>query len=270
VDLHFARLQGVNCATQGWDTTCSQGQTHQDCWYLPSSGCEDLSNVPPGWGYQDSAQSACIGWSSRRRALGASGVNNGCTNPRLDRDTVTCNSTVSDPTDGNYCGPENINLDNPHDGDAFAIGVNHYANHGGTAVVHPHVNLYCNGERVLSAGYNPLTGQTQYPLLNVAGAATTGDWWTAAIVKAKVDTQGTLTACNVAIVPSHHTDPTRDGPSANPAPNDTAGACVDSTANLTPSPYQFSYTNHQFVENATLQGSAAGSLPASVAGWCKH
>src|SRR5208337_2707418 len=104
--------------------------------------------------------------------------------PRLDKDNVTCDKTITDPTvEGSmvgtsvFCGPENINLDNPNDGDAFAVAVNHYNNHGGTPNARVHVNLYCNGERVLSAGYDPVTGQTKNPLLNKPGQDATGDYW---------------------------------------------------------------------------------------------
>ena len=47
--------------------------------------------------------------------------------------------------------------------------MNHYDNNSGTSSAKPHVNVYCNGARVLSVGYNPATGQTQFPLLNTPG-----------------------------------------------------------------------------------------------------
>jgi hypothetical protein len=132
------------------------------------------------------------------------------------------------------------------------------------------VNLYCNGARVLSVGYNPITGQTKYPLLATPGRDATGDWWAAAAITSHVDAQGNLTSCDVFSIPSHHADPTRDGPSANASPNDTTGLCVDSTANQTPAPYQYSYVNHAFVDHPNLQNGAAGTLPISPADWCKH
>jgi hypothetical protein len=170
---------------------------------------------------------------------------------------------------GEFCGPENINLDNPNDNDTFVVGVNHYHNTAGTPNAKPHVNLYCNGERVLSAGYNPVTGQTAFPLLKTQGADSTGDEWTVATIKAHVS-GGQLTSCDVATVPSHHADPTRDGPAAAPAPNDTTGICVDSTANATPAPNQYSYKDHAFIDHTALQGAPNGTLPGSAAAWCKH
>jgi hypothetical protein len=277
LDLHLARLQGVSCGTQGWDFTCPVGSTYQDCWYDSVSGCRDSSANPPSWGYADSPDSACLGWSSLRQATGKQR----CTNPRLDRDTVLCSRINDDPTIGGpnaFCGPENINLDNPKDGDRFAVAVNHYGGAvGGSPNAHPHVNLYCNGERVLSLGYNPLTNQTSFPLLDKNGKETSGDWWTAAGITTHVDAQGTIT-CTVFSVPSHHADPTRDGPPANPSPNDTTGLCVDATVkpgdtlpgNQTPPPYQYDYVNHAFIDRPSLQNGAAGTVPINPADWCKH
>jgi hypothetical protein len=261
IDLHFARLQDTTCAEQGWDSVCqfNAGGGLQDCFY--GSGCADTTL--PQWGYADSPNAACQGWGSKRGSMA-------CTNPRLDRDNVSCDRNQSDPNSNallaSYCGPENINLDNPRNGDRFVVGVNHYGNNSGTANARPHVNLYCNGSRVLSIGYNPAVGQTAFPLLTVAGADDTGDFWTAAQVTAHLD-GGQLVACDVATVPSHHADPTRDGPSMNGAGNDL---CVDSTANLTPGANQYSYATHRFVDPGSAQGLTAGSQPMTAAQWCKH
>ena len=261
IDLHFARLQGVSCAAKGWDTVCPQGQTYQDCWYDGRSGCRDTSSAPgPNWGYTDSPATACSGWSSKR---GTGGL--GCTNPRLDKDNISCDRASEDPADqggfsGGFCGPENINLDNPHDQDAFVVGVNHYGSSGSSPNAKTHVNLYCNGQRVLSVGYNPVTGQTGFPLLKVAGGESTGDWWTVGTIKAHV-TGGQVTACDVATVPSHNPDPTRDGPGGSQI-------CVESQTNGS-SP-AWNYTNHAFVDHAALQGIANGAAPTQPAQYCKH
>jgi hypothetical protein len=276
LDLHFARLQGIASCTSGgfgWDTSCAVGSggstTYpQDCYWDPSvSMCGYTTTIAPNWGYSTSANSACQGWSSKRAALP-------CTNPRLDRDLITCDPSVDDPvavtgTGGAFCAPENINLDNPNDGDTFVIGVYHYRHHGttGTTNARPHVNVYCNGVRVLSAGTNPLTGQTSSPLLittlsNLAKYSPIGDLWTVGTVKAHVS-GGQLTSCDLGMVPPHYPDPTRDGANGTQL-------CVDSTQNSTPGPNQYSYVNHQFVDHTSLQGVANGSIPVTAAEWCKH
>jgi hypothetical protein len=254
LDLHVATLQNLGCTMQGWDLTCTATDptgnfVGGDCYYL---------NTSPNWpGYPNSANSACSGWASRGAPP--------CTNPRLDQDNITCDKSVDDPTNTIlFCAPENINLDNPGDGQSFVVGVNHYANHGGTSNAHPHVNLYCNGERILSAGANPVTGET-FPFMNKGGQDTSGDLWTVGTVKAHVS-NGQLTSCDVATIPSHHADQVRDGVTS---PN-TGGnqLCVDSTkSSANPA---FNYKTHEFIENVALQGGAAGGFPATAAAFCKH
>ncbi len=241
IDLHFARLQGVTCATKGWTNICPT----QDCYY--NSGCADGRGTP-GWGYTQSAATACQGWSSKRTSA--------CDNPRLDRDNVQCDRSLTDPTNTDFCGPENINLDNPGNGDTFVVGVNHYGNSSGTANAKPHVNLYCNGERVVSVGYNPATGQVAHPLLNTAGASIAGDFWTVATIKANV-AGGSLTSCTVTTVPSRVADTLRDGPAnMGGTGNDI---CV-----------AHAYASQAFVDNGTTQGLTQGVQPATAAQWCKH
>ncbi len=261
IDLHFARLQGVSSASRGWDSVSGSGE--QDCfWNDTWSGCPETAAAGPAWGYASSATSACQGWGSKRTGTGL-----GCTNPRLDRDNITCDPSLTDPNDLDFCGPENINLDNPKDNDSFVVGVNHYGSHttlGGTKNARPHVNLYCNGERVISLGYNPATSTT-WPLLKIPGSDATGDFWTAATVTAHV-TGGNLGSCTVSTVPSHHADQSRDGPAAASAAGNNL--CVDSQTNQS-SPTS-NYTSHKFIDFPTLQGGAAGTVPSSPANYCKH
>jgi hypothetical protein len=250
LDLHFARLQGNTCASNGWNATCQTTTpvSTQDCDYTPTSGCRAASANPPNWGYTNSPDSACIGWGSARQLSSTQR----CTNPRLDRDNITCTRSTTDPVAATFCGPENTNLDNPKNADTFVVGVNHYS---GSGSHRPHVNLYCNGQRVLSAGYNP-AGQINFPVLNTAGADTTGDFWTVATIKANVNANNILTSCDVAAIPSRISDSVRDGP-ANPT--GAGGFCVD-----------HNYASKKFVDTGTSQGLTAGSIPNSPLNWCKH
>ncbi len=267
IDIHFARLQGTTCSTHGWDDTCDMGTffepPYEDCWYGDESGCRDFSDSPPGWGYADSLASACIGWGSERSAPDGSNYFQGCTNPRLDRDNISCDPGVVSPvvTDGDatddgsgFCGPENINLDNPNNGDQFVVGVNHFGNHGGSSNAHTHVNIYCNGARVVSAGYNPLTtgSASTGPLLVTPGSDQSGDIWEVATVKwDTANPQG----CDVTTVPSVNPDPVRDG-TGNKA------VCVDSASTKNPKAV-VPYMSHEFIE-------ATGGIPTTAAGFCKH
>ena len=251
VDLHFARLQGNTCTTRGWTTTCMNGNgSVQDCYYSTLSSCPNGSTTT-GWGYTASATTACQGWSSTRTSA--------CSNPRLDRDNVSCTRGETNPTAGSFCGPENINLDNPNNDDAFVVGVNMYSGSNSK----PHVNLYCNGERVVSVGYNPATGQTAFPLLRNSGQGTSGDFWTVATIRAVV-AGGNLTSCAVTTIPSRVANASRDGvPNMGSTGNDI---CVDSAA----TDATFRYTSKAFVENATGQGLAPGAQPMTATQWCKH
>jgi hypothetical protein len=276
LDLHLARLQGLTCPKKGWDITCQDQQSGNilgDCYWNGITGCRDFSASPPGWGYADSPQASCTGWSSKRKPVDGVNFKQSCTNPRLDRDLVSCDKTIDDPTINTgvagaahvFCGPENVNLDNPNDGDKFLIGVNHFNNYLGPSGAHPHVNLYCNGERALSVGYDPVAGQTSFPLLNVPGQDTKGDVWTVGLIITHVS-GGQVTSCSVITVPSHHADQTRDGVT-NPT---TSGNefCVDSTMSNANPP--FNYKTHAFVENLMLQPPPPGSIPMTTAGYCKH
>ncbi len=202
VDLHFARLQGATGCSgpHGWFESCKSGTGGDDCYYNQAVGCTGPSN--PGWGYATSALSACKGWGSRR-----TGQFEQCVNPRLDSDNITCGKNVLDPNNQGllgqfgFCAAENINLDNPNNGDRFAIGAHAY---GTTGAVHPHINIYCNGERRLSLGYDPLNNQN-FPVLLEAGPTNSqqtiapdfgGDFWAAATVQAVVS-GGQLTDCTI-------------------------------------------------------------------------
>jgi len=99
----------------------------------------DGADGPSDWGYSDTDLEGCTngpggaGW----RAHGA------CRNPRLDIDNFMI-------TDG--AKPENINLDNPNEGDDFRVMVHFYS---GILETHPIVNVYCGGFLVGTFGDTP-------------------------------------------------------------------------------------------------------------------
>ena len=258
LDLHFARLQGnTSCGGKhGWFDSCGGTASHDDCYYACSSGCRTGNQgfcagvaSAPGWGYAASTSDACHGWGSRREAQQS------CDNPRLDSDNISCDVTGTDPNNlglfgtplGSFCGPENINLDNPAVGDEFAVGVHFF---GGTGPRHPHVNVYCNGERKLALGYDPTTTPpTTYPQLLTPfdGTSTgnrtdadSGDFWEAV----RVQWTGAATdPCAIETIPS----------AAPKAQDGSSNACVDTDP------------RNGTVNNATWQFDAAGDAPHSPA-----
>ncbi len=100
--------------TAAWFET---GSTVADCFY---ANCQGTSNAV-NWGYADV---------------------DGKDNPRLDIDNISTPGI-----------PENINLDNPEDGDEFRVLVHYYPSWGTTT--HPVINLYCSGDRLATYGLSP-------------------------------------------------------------------------------------------------------------------
>jgi hypothetical protein len=203
VDLHFARLQNPKACRHGWFYTCSAGEDGDDCYFDGNTGCSTgFTTNPSRWGYARSPAAACHGWGSSRQAE--------CDNPRLDQDNIDCDVKVSDPMDTEkFCSPENINIDNPKMGDKFAVGVHFYQ---GATPVHPHVNLYCNGERKLAFGLDATSvPPNNNPVLREEGQEDGGDLWEVATVEAKVDAAGALQDCLIAPVHSKVPKPNKDG-----------------------------------------------------------
>jgi hypothetical protein len=77
----------------------------------------------------------------------------GCHNPRLDADNITCDFNITDPTDYSFCTPENINVDYPPVNQWIRVGVHYYNNHGLNYDIHPEIKIFCNG--ALSADLGP-------------------------------------------------------------------------------------------------------------------
>jgi hypothetical protein len=246
LDIHMAKINGfaATCpATQAWsDLACMTA--NEDCFYGDCYG-DALGNADTvDWGFAASPASACTGWGSQ-----SSGTS--CGNPRLDRDanglSGICDPTVVNPNGssatGPFCGPENINLDAPANGDQYALGMRFYTKNGATNP-RMHVAVYCDGERVLSAGYDPLTGNN-FPQVATAGADSMGDMWKVGIVTTTV-TGGAL-SCAVSPTASQVADVALDG---------TTAFCVD---------------------DVTLNGAnsqtyltTGGGTPANAAALCFH
>jgi hypothetical protein len=233
LDLHVARVDGFTCAKKGWSDTCK----NQDCYY---SSCVNGSS--PGW-FPSSPNSACHGWGSQTTGT--------CFNPRLDRDangvSGTCDPSVSNPYQtgddfsGGFCGPENVNVDAPTTASTYAVAVKYY---GGSAPSRAHVNVYCNGARVLSTGFNPVTG-VNYPELRTSGGDTDGDMWKVGLVG--ITGSGASMVCNVQPSVAKNPVPATDGPT---------GFCVDTTA-----------TNGA---NSVLYLASSGGVPADANALCFH
>lgn len=121
VDLHLAKVG----TSSGWD---SSGKA---CYY---GNCKNTGT--PDWGYPTTTNAilnqTTLEFEQNKTAY----------NPRLDIDNISKVGV-----------PENINIDNPNNGDTFRIGVNYYSSK--TVLTHPVVNVYCGGTLKSTFGVTP-------------------------------------------------------------------------------------------------------------------
>lgn len=93
-------------------------------WYLdPDPNLNSCYFAPRGVGAQ---------WSTH---------DEGCHNPRLDLDNISCSLNTSDPNDSLFCAPENANIDFPPLDVWTRLGVVHYSG----AVNQPTLRVFCDG-----------------------------------------------------------------------------------------------------------------------------
>jgi hypothetical protein len=260
LDLHMAKATGFStkCPNkQGWsDNVCPSA--NEDCYYADcytSGSGPYASSDTVNWGDAKSPAASCNGWGSQTTG-GAP-----CGNPRLDRDanglSGICNASEVNPNGAHFCGPENINIDNPSDGDEYAVAVRFYARHGTPAGqgARTHADIYCNGARILAAGYDPLPGPTGlitslYPQLITQGedgsAGEGGDMWKVALVTTSTGDGGELN-CTVVPTQSMTADPSRDG---------TTAYCVDNAG--------------MDGANSQILLTSSGGVPANANALCYH
>ena len=161
----------------GKEGTTAEWFDDQDCDY---SSCKSYSYMGVDWGYADTPIDNCTGPGAR------GSFTDSCPNPRLDIDNIATSSEYV---------PENINLDNPADGDRFRVMVHHYTST--TRLTRPLVNVYCGGELRGTYGAAP----DEVDGFDEGGGRNGGDMWRVADVQMEVDSAGTTTGC--ALAPIH-------------------------------------------------------------------
>jgi hypothetical protein len=163
-------------------------------WYLsPTLADNTCYNDPRGVGQE---------WSQ----LGL-----GCHNPRLDSDNITCDDSITDPNDPDYCAPENVNIDYPPSGQWIRVGVHYYNNHGLTYDVHPDVKIFCNGALAADlgpAGFYMPSSPVTFEAADGAGGGQGNRFWIVADVVFTSDTCG-ATDC---VVQPLYSDATQQTP----------------------------------------------------------
>ena len=181
VDLHLHR----HGTTADWFSD-------DDCYYANCKGSSyGWGGDGPGlsWGLPPTDLSGCVdaphGQGDAWAEIGE------CYNPRLDVDVIYCDPTETDASSGDFCAPENINIDNPIQGHVYRIMVNYYSAHGFSGVTHPVVNVYCAGE--LRAAFGT---RGEVALRNGSGYGQENDNWLVADVRFYTDECGDVT-CEV-------------------------------------------------------------------------
>ncbi len=128
------------------------------------------------WGYEDSPLSECVGGP-----LGEMWTDLGhCTNPRLDIDNNLSEGIGL---------PENINVDNPAEGETFRVMVMNWT--GGRC--EPLINIYCGGRRVATYGAPP---DIVPDFEGIPGTEGIGAMWRVVDVTTHIDAAGETT-CEV-------------------------------------------------------------------------
>jgi hypothetical protein len=150
-----------------------------------------MQPMPCDWDIQTNAQSldnTC--YTDPVVGMAWQSLGMGCHNPRSDIDVIQCDDTVTNSSDQNWCGPENINVDYPPMNQWFRIAVHYYYNHGRTYDVHPEVKVFCNGALFGDLGplnfYMPEAPVTFAPA-DGAGVGTGNRFWLVADVAFVMD-----------------------------------------------------------------------------------
>jgi hypothetical protein len=163
------------------------------------SNCEAVLRGSMGrvdWGYANSPLSACNN-GPHGSDWGTYGF---CANPRLDIDNNLSKASGL---------PENINVDDPNDGERFRVMVQNFTG----SAAHPIVNVYCGGHLRATIGAAP---DALPDFTGPSGAFSVGAMWRAADIDVHVDSTGATTGCDV--TPLHPPgattgyDVTRDDP----------------------------------------------------------
>ncbi len=163
------------------DVDLHLGKTDQTATWFDGDDCDYMSCKSPhdlhdNWGYAPSPLENCTGPGAR------GSFTESCPNPRLDIDNISQSSSYV---------PENINLDNPGDGDQFRVMVHHYSNT--TRLTHPLVNVYCGGELRGTYGQAPDLVQG----FEDGGGRNGGHMWRVVDIAMQVDGSGTTTGCDL-------------------------------------------------------------------------
>ena len=147
IDLHLLREDLHTTHNADW---CSQDH---DCHF---ANCRSINWDMGSWTYDATTVDVCVGGPLGALPAGKTCAEypydlfwecrDYCSNPRLDIDNINRPGV-----------PENINVDEPEDGDVFRVMAHYYY---GSGPANPLVNIYCDGHRLGTYGLAPDTVDT--------------------------------------------------------------------------------------------------------------
>jgi hypothetical protein len=115
-------------------------------------------------------------------------IGQGCHNPRLEMQNITCDPLVLDDDNSDFCLPENINVEYPPREQWSRFAVHYYANHGQAYAVHPRVRVFCNG--ILVADLGPAGYYVPESPVTFSASDAPTRFWSVADVLWRADGQG--------------------------------------------------------------------------------
>jgi hypothetical protein len=213
VDLDLSVHQPGNSSP--WSTTGGQPQDcgYANCKFSTLSGQTTGPGASPHWFVDSNVPPQPVNWYLNPVAaantcygdvqgVGAewAALGMGCHSPRLDIDEITCDDTITDPNDPDFCAPENINIDYPPMDEWVRIGVHYFWNHSQSYDVHPEIKVFCNGALAADlgpSGYSMPASAVTFPASDGAASGGIGNiFWIAADVAFTTDSCG-RTSCVV-------------------------------------------------------------------------
>ncbi|MBL8739580.1 MAG: hypothetical protein JNK04_00755, partial [Myxococcales bacterium] len=160
LDLHMKRPM----STAAWSTSFSA--SNEDCMYSNCRADDFTNGLGPSWFPPANMIPDPVNWSedpdfnlnscyfAPEDGTTWSGYMQGCHNPRLDLDNISCDASETNPLNGGafgFCAPENINMDYPPKNEWIRIGVHQFSHFTATTVL-PNVKIFCNGALAADLG----------------------------------------------------------------------------------------------------------------------
>ena len=99
----------------------------------------------------------------------------GCHNPRLDLDNTSCTASKTNPSDADFCAPENINIDFPPMNSWMRVAVDRHPLTSTMETIRPQVKVYCDGALAADLGRSGYDAPVTMRMPGTPASASLGD-----------------------------------------------------------------------------------------------